>query len=98
MRPGTATGKLPVDRTFVRIPHTDNLFVVYNKYQEEAQRSSEKEHTDTAHERIAEPMISFPEENISVYSRSLICRMDEYGKMVDLQEDDIEAVKDIIKI
>ena len=31
----TACGQIETDRTFIRIPHTENLFIIYNRFQEE---------------------------------------------------------------
>jgi len=80
----TACGQIGIDRTYIPISHTENLFLLYNKYQEGNGIVSSKSGT---------PLFSIPEENITIYSRCLICRKDEAGQLVDLQEGDFEKVK-----
>lgn len=87
----TATGQLKTDRTFVRVPHTDNLFLLYNKFQEEWYLQNKK---DSGHsKKVFAPVIAIPEEHIEVYSRCLIVRKDDSGQIVNLQEGDAEKVK-----
>lgn len=52
-------------------------------------------------ERIAEnkklerePLCTIPEKNIKLYSTCFLCRLDENGEYVDLQNDDIDFVKE----
>lgn len=57
--------KYEFDRTIVHIPNTDNLILVYNKYQEDDMR---KRYTDYKSAYI-------PEIDLTLYSRCFVCRM-----------------------
>ena len=50
----------PVDRTIIRLPGSDNLVLVYNKYQEE-ERLVDKERALREDNYILKPVASIPE-------------------------------------
>ena len=76
-----------LDRTMIPIPGTDNLFLVYNKYQEE-ERLREKEQLLKEKEIKIHPLAIIPERNIVLYSRCIVCRMNEEGEFEDLENED----------
>ena len=83
--------KEPVNRTIVKIPETDNLVIIYNKYQEEL----ELKHKETllkADNYVLKPLAFIPTERIEIYSRCIVCRMNENGKLDSLQHEDLENV------
>lgn len=78
-----------IDRTIVKIPDTNNIVIVYNKYQEE-ERLKEKENLLKNKNYELKPLAVIPENNLKLYSRCIVCRMNEDGKFENLQHDDFE--------
>ena len=89
----TAAGEIKIDRTFVPFPDAENLFLLYNQYQEEWHLQIADEHRRSGHPRDDSPVFVIPEENIAVHSRCLIVRKDESGRIVNLEKDDLEKAK-----
>lgn len=79
----------PIDRTIIRIPNTDNIVIVYNKYKEE-ERKNFKEEVFKTENHVIKPIAIIPENNIEIYSRCIVCRMDENGNLDSLQNGDYE--------
>ena len=79
----------PVDRTIIRLPGSDNLVLVYNKYQEE-ERLAVKERALREDNYILKPLASIPELNLDIYSRCIVCRMNADGVFESLDEGDYE--------
>ena len=88
----TAMGQLRTDKTFVRVPHTDNLFLLYNRFQEEWFLQTHND-SEFSGKKIT-PVIAIPEEHLEVCSRCLIVRKDNSGQIINLQEGDLEKVKE----
>ena len=82
-----------IDRTFVPVPDAENLFLLYNQYQEEWHLQITAKNRDSGHPRDESPVFAIPEENIAVHSRCLIVRKDDSGRIVDLEKDDLEKAK-----
>ena len=70
-----------VDRTIVRVPETDNVVIIYNKYQEERNLKH----------NILETMV-MPEENLILHSRCIACRINENDELISLKPEDVEIV------
>ena len=69
-----------IDRTIVRVPNTDNIVIVYNKHKEaEARRNEHKN-----------PLAVIAERDIEIYSRCIVCRVNENGELESLQDGDYE--------
>ena len=77
----------PIDRTIVKVPNTDNLVIIYNKYQEE-RRLHDKEKYYLEDDYVLKPLAVIPELNLELYSRCIVCRMNEKGELESLQDDD----------
>ena len=78
-----------VDRTIVRVPGTDNLVIIYNGIKEvEALQRKEKALKEKGYEM--KPLAVIPEENLEIYSRCIVCRMNEIGELESLQNDDYD--------
>lgn len=77
------------DRTIVKIPNTDNIVIVYNKYQEE-ERLKEKENLLKNKNYELKPLVVIPENNIEIYSRCVVSRMNKNGELESLQHEDFE--------
>lgn len=75
-----------VDRTIINIPNT-NIVVIYNKYEEE-----KKLKVKEALKPLVKPLVSIPEKNIKIYSRCIVCRMNESGELEDLQHNDYNKI------
>ena len=89
-------GREKIDRTIVRLPGTENLVLVYNKYQEEEALNSlqkfiqELRMTDSRYN----PTAVIPELGLVLYSRCIVCRMNENGELSGIEAGDTEkAVK-----
>ena len=79
----------PIDRSMIRIPGTDNLVIIYNKYQEE-ERVQLKEHLLKTENYELKPLAMIPEENVFLYSRCIVCRMNENGVLESLCDEDYD--------
>ena len=80
-----------VDRTIVKFPNTDKLVMIYNKYQEEV-KLLEKARLFREEQYKLKPVAFIPEENVEVYSRCIVCRINEAGKVESLQKDDMDKI------
>lgn len=67
-----------IDRTIVNIPNTNNIVIVYNKYEE-----------DKVDRNNIKPLAVIPENNMEIYSRCIVCRMNN-GEFESLQNDDFD--------
>lgn len=65
-----------IDRTIIHVPNTDNVVIVYNKYEENKIDSN------------ARPLVIIPENDIKIYSRCIVCRMNNDGEFESLQNND----------
>jgi len=87
---GYLTDKFPVrekiDRTIIRIPDSENVVFIYNKYKEEKRR----EELGSRHDRERFILASIPEKNIELFSRCIVCRMNEDGEFASLEREDYE--------
>lgn len=81
----------PIDRTIVKVPNTDNIVIVYNKHEEE-QAKSHREKLLKEENYILKPLATIEEENIKIYSRCIVCRIDENGELESLQKGDYEKI------
>ena len=79
----------PVDRTIIHLPGSDNLVLIYNKYQEE-ERLEVKKRALREDGYILKPLASIPELNLDIYSRCIVCRMNADGVLDSLCEGDYE--------
>lgn len=83
-----------IDRTIIRIPDTENLVLVYNKYQEEECLNKLQQFIQDInkckHRFI--PSAVIPEMGIVLYSRCIVCRIDEDGTLVSLEQEDCPKV------
>lgn len=76
-----------VDRTIINVPSTNNIVIIYNKYQENRKlKLKEKLLKEENYE--LKPLAVIPEENIEIYSRCIVCRMNENGEIESLQNED----------
>ncbi len=92
----TICGGIGIDRTFVPIPDTEGLFLVYNSHQEKWHLEMSEKHGAFQGGREGqpeEPVIVIPEAQVAVYSRCLIVRKGADGKLVSLQEGDLDAAR-----
>lgn len=96
---GYLAGRLSVndriDRSIITIPGTDNLVLVYNKYQEE-KRLEYAAKVKEEDGYICKPLASIPEIDIEIYSRCIVCRMNESGAFESLHEEDFEKFIDYL--
>jgi hypothetical protein len=78
------------DRTIVRVPNTENIVIVYNKYQEEKVRQRQRELYKTeGYESKPLAFISEGRDNdIEIYSRCIVCGINENGGFESLQDND----------
>ena len=77
------------DRTVIHLPGSDNLVLVYNKYQEE-ERLKVKERALREDNYVIKPLASIPELDLDIYSRCIVCRMNAAGEFESLGEGDFE--------
>ena len=80
-----------IDRTIIPVPESDQVVLVYNKYQEERERAS-REELIREEGYVTKPLASIPEEGIELYSRCIACRMDKDGTLQSLQQEDYKVL------
>ena len=82
------------DRKTVRVPDHENLVILYDAKEEKRQRERfemmRKECSD--HSRGPKPLCVIPQYDLQIYSRPLAWRMDESGKLLSIEEEDIEII------
>lgn len=81
----------PVDRTIIGVPNVENLFIIYNKYKEEEELQRKEELLKESN-YVLKPLAVIPELNLEIFSRCIVCRMNENGEFEDLREDDFKNV------
>ena len=83
-----------IDRTIIRIPDTENLVLVYNKSQEEECLKKLQQLIQDINKRKHRfnPSAVIPEKGIVLYSRCIVCRIDEDGALVSLEQEDCPKV------
>ena len=79
----------PIDRTIIKVPNTDNLVIIYNKHKED-KRIELKERVMKEEGYAIKPLAIIPEYNLELYSRCVVCRMNDDGELESLQEEDYE--------
>lgn len=79
-----------IDRTIVPIPNMENVVLVYNKIQE-AERLRAKEHLFKKYKQVQKPTAVIPELDLELYSRCIVCRLNDTGELESLQESDFEG-------
>ena len=71
-----------IDRTIVNVPNTDNLVIVYNKYQEAEEVNGK-----------GKPLAEIPEIGLKLYSRCIACRINDKGELISLEPEDSAIIK-----
>ena len=71
-----------IDRSIIKIPGTDNLVLVYNKYEEEGAGNP-------VHGYKPKPLAVIPEMDIRIFSRCIVCRMNNGGELESLEPEDL---------
>ena len=87
-----AVSEEKIDRTIIHIPNTDNIVIVYNKYEEEEarQRKTELYATEKYTMKPLAIIAEDGENDIEIYSRCIVCRVNESGELEGLRESDYE--------
>lgn len=88
---GSIGTKDKIDRTIINIPNTDNLVIIYNKYQEE-ERLKNKEEYFKEDGYVLKPLASIPELELDIYSRCIALKMDEEGKFESLKGENAKKI------
>ena len=91
---GRITKRDKIDRSYVRVPDTANLVIIYNKYQEEASLSELQRFIQELRQTKSRfnPTAVIPESGTVLYSRCIVCRMDEFGNLLSMESEDYEKV------
>ena len=89
----TANGQIRIDRTFIPVPDTENLYIFFNAYQEEWHREMDKERRISRDTESKEPIVIIPEKEISIYSRCMLVRKESADRFENLKEKDFEIAK-----
>ncbi len=76
-----------IDRPVIKVPGTEQLVLIYNKYAEERERQW-KEELFKDRGRVLKPLAAVPELGIVLYSRCIACRMDQDGNLKSLEGED----------
>ena len=92
----TVCGQLKIDRAFIPVPNAENVFFVYNPYQEEWHLQNVEKKKEWGHKADTEPVVIIPEENIRIHSRCVLVRTNSSGELEDLSDEDWEKAKEYI--
>ncbi len=80
-----------IDRTIIKLPGTDNVVLIYNKYEEERSlKRKEKLLKEKGYH--LKPLAVIPETGVELFSRCAACRMDPDGNLQSLQGEDYELL------
>ena len=87
--------KEKIDRTILRVPGTDNLVLVYNKYREEEDMHSLQSFIQEVYMTRSRfnPTAVIPEEGVVLFSRCIACRINEDGELTSLEPGDYQKVE-----
>lgn len=80
-------GENQINRTLIPVPGTDNLVIVYNKYQEEKDLNSREEFFGR-YGKERQPLAENPELGITLYSRCIVCRISADGELESIKAED----------
>ena len=81
----------PIDRSFVRIPGSEELVLVYNRYREES-RLEERDRLRREENYELKPLAVIPELDLRLYSRCAALRMQEDGTLTSILPGDEEVL------
>ena len=84
----------PVDRTIIHVPGTEDLVIVYNRYQEADALENLRKFAQSLRKSKSgyNPTAVIPELGIVLYSRCIVCRMSKDGQLESMKEGDREKV------
>lgn len=71
-----------IDRTIIKLPNADNLYIIYNKYSEE----EEANYVDR------QATVIIKELGLTLYSRAIACRINDNGEFTWLEDGDYEKI------
>lgn len=78
-----------VDRTIINLPNAENLVLVYNKYFEE-EELERKERIFKKDNYVLKPSAIIEELGLTLYSKCIVCRVNNNGEFVNLKAGDYE--------
>ena len=76
-----------IDRTIIPVSNTNNIVIVYNKYQEE-DAIAYKEEVFNKEGYVLKPTVIISENNVELYSRCIVCRINDDGELESLHDGD----------
>lgn len=79
----------PIDRTIIKLPNSDNLVLIYNKYKED-NRLKQKIQAFEEDNYIIKPLAVIPELDLEIYSRCIVCRMNDDGEFESIEDGDYD--------
>lgn len=80
------------NQTFIKLPNAENLYVVYNKFEEtEALEKKQKWFEEDGY--VTKPLAIIPEQNFEIYSRCILCKLDENHQLCSILPEDIAYVE-----
>ena len=82
----------PVDRTIVRVPHSDGIVLIYNRYQEEERRHDKQKAWEKDRYEL-KPLATIPEIGLEIYSRCIACRMNATGEFQSIRNEDFSILQ-----
>lgn len=83
------------DRTIVHIPGAEYIVLIYNRLEEEDHRAYLKKVSD---KYTPTPTAVIPSLNLTLYSRCIICRMDKYGELQSIENEDFPYFIDYLAL
>ena len=78
-----------VDRKIIPIPDMKNIVIVYDNNQERKKLNDKREYLEKNGYEL-KPLAFIPEKNFEIYSRCIVCRMNDEGELESLKADDYE--------
>jgi hypothetical protein len=76
-----------IDRSIINLPNTNNLVVIYNKYQEEEIKNNK-----------TKPFVFIKENNTMIHSCCIVCRMDDNGNVSSVTQEDYNVISKYLAV
>ena len=79
----------PINRTIIRVPGAEHIAIIYNKYEEEDRLKKKKTYFEMDG-YVLKPLSTIPEYDLEIYSRCIVCRINEADELESLRPEDYE--------
>ena len=79
----------PESRVVVPVPNAEGIAIIYNK--DEERKALRELEDSTEEEYVRQPLAEIPKLGLKIYSRCIVCRIDEAGEPDSLCPEDLDS-------